>query len=88
MSKEHLEYLQDAKSYGNYGPTPEEVKPGDMYVERILSGNRFYVVTSVQFMTSRNENLDRIVSVLVFENNEYIEHARFWISDLRTKMRA
>jgi hypothetical protein len=88
MSKENLAYLQDAKAHGVYGPEPDKVRPGDLYLERGDGVTRFFVVLSVQYMTFRDDTNDRIVSVFVFEGNEFVEHTRFWVRDLIAKMRA
>lgn len=86
MSKENLEYLQHAKSHGVYGPSADKVRPGDLYVERCAHLNRFFVILSVQYMTTRNGANDRIVTAFAFEGDKFIEHSRFWVGDLIEKM--
>lgn len=86
MSKENLEYLQHAKSHGVYGPAADKVRPGDLYIERGVHLNRFFVILSVQYMSLRDDTADRIVTAFVFEGDRFIEHSRFWVSDLIEKM--
>ena len=86
MSKENLEYLQHAKSHGVYGPSADKVRPGDLYIERRVHLNRFFVITSVQYMSTRGDTADRIVTAFVFEGDKFIEHSRFWVRDLIEKM--
>lgn len=86
MTTENLEYLQHAKCHGVYGPSADNVRPGDLYIERGVHLNRFFVILSVQYMTSRRDAADRIVTAFVFEGDTFVEHTRFWVSDLIERM--